>query len=94
MACRVGFTTTVTEQGDMWTFSAGIHGVLGLGTDTDQQMPVWWGEMTKCLVVRLSSQWQQDNNMQHVCQTRGRYGNGVTKITEGWATVTGNQGSD
>jgi len=39
VACEVGFTTTVTEQGDMWTFSAGMHGVLGLGTDTDQQVP-------------------------------------------------------
>jgi len=29
---------TMTEQDNMWTFSAGMHGVLGLGTDTDQQV--------------------------------------------------------
>jgi len=29
---------TVTEQDDMWTFGPGMHGVLGLGTDTDQQV--------------------------------------------------------
>jgi len=40
VACGVGFTTTVTEQGDMWTFCAGGCGMLRLGTDTDQQMPV------------------------------------------------------
>ena len=40
VACGVGFTAIVTEQGDLWTFGTGGCGMLGLGNCTDQQMPV------------------------------------------------------
>jgi len=36
VACGAVFSVTITEQGDMWTFGRGIHGVLGLGIEIEQ----------------------------------------------------------
>jgi len=36
IACGEGFTTVVTEQGDIWAFGRGDHGKLGIGTDVYQ----------------------------------------------------------
>jgi len=56
-ACGEVFTMTVTEQVDMWTLGAAMHGVLQLGTDTDQQLQacVQQHDSAKCLVAKLSS---------------------------------------
>jgi len=43
VACGYSFTTVDREQGDLWDFGKGNHGVLGLWTDADQLLPALVG---------------------------------------------------
>jgi len=54
-ACGEGFTAVVMEKGDLWSFSKGAEGQLGLGTHADQLLLAWWAGLTKFLMVRLLS---------------------------------------
>jgi len=43
VACGEGFTTVVTERGDLWAFGKGEYCALGLGTDAHQLLPALVG---------------------------------------------------
>ena len=57
VACGVGFTTMVTEEGDAWACGDGEDGQLGLGDNAHQLLPAHVGGREvfggEALVVRL-----------------------------------------
>ena len=65
VACGLGFTTVVMEQGDLWSFGKGLSGQLWLGTNADQVLPacvggadeVFGGEAV-VMVAAGDTQWQ------------------------------------
>ena len=65
VACGNDFTAVVVEKGDIWSFSKGADGQLGLDTDADQLLPACMGGADEVfggeavvMVAAGDTQWQ------------------------------------
>jgi len=91
IACGYSFTAVVREQGNLWAFGTGNHGVLGLWTDADKLLPALVGGADEVFDGEAVVMCLLDSEIytQPACLRRGRCGPGVTHNSASWGMETG-----
>jgi len=90
VSCGEGFTAVVMEKGDLWSFSRGASGQLGLGTDADQLLLACVGGTDEVFdseaVVMVSAGYAPPHT--HTRKPHTACGAAVGESSANWATVT------